>query len=452
MIQTENYKRELIFIFFAQKKVIIWTTLFIFLCSILIAFFWPPTYSSTGTILIRGKKVVNNPESLQQIGLRNLPVSEEDLFSEVEILMSNDTVQMAIDALKEKAILGDEDVMDIKANFQTEVVPTSNVIKTTYNSKEQEKAVKVLDALMENYILYRTKVYRADEANVFFNEMSNKFRSGLENKEDEMQSFIDKNRVANPELEIEYNIRLKKDLELELSILRSEYIDKKMLVNHLESTIHLRDLQYFSFLENEQIKELSLQLMEISVERAAVMKTYLEGSERAKDMDRQVDDIFLKLKGEAVAIKEDQVNRMHIIGQKIKNMEGQISAITRKNVELHKWQIDLNRISRETALLQHSYETLSTKREEARIEIEGNKSNFNTSVSVLSSAFPSDGPVFPVKGIVIPLGLFVGYICGCCLGFLREYFDHTFKKPSDVVTYAGLPVIFSVPEKNIEPS
>ena len=34
---------------------------------------------------------------------------------------------------------------------------------------------------------------------------------------------------------------------------------------------------------------------------------------------------------------------------------------------------------------------------------------------------------------------------------MREYFDHTFKKPSDVTTYTGLPVLFSLskPQSNI---
>jgi len=39
--------------------------------------------------------------------------------------------------------------------------------------------------------------------------------------------------------------------------------------------------------------------------------------------------------------------------------------------------------------------------------------------------------------------LLVGLLLGCSLGFVREYFDHTFKKPSDVMAYAGLPVIIS---------
>ena len=71
--------------------------------------------------------------------------------------------------------------------------------------------------------------------------------------------------------------------------------------------------------------------------------------------------------------------------------------------------------------------------------------NIPSNVSILSEAFPSDGPVFPKKQIVIPLGLLIGFITGLSFAFIREYFDHTFKKPSDVQTYVDLPVIFSIP-------
>jgi capsular polysaccharide biosynthesis protein len=35
-------------------------------------------------------------------------------------------------------------------------------------------------------------------------------------------------------------------------------------------------------------------------------------------------------------------------------------------------------------------------------------------------------------------------VLGCGLGFLREYLDHTFKRPEDIVRFAELPVLFSL--------
>ena len=56
MQDIEDYKKELLEIFFTQRRVIFGITLIISICAILIAFFWPPTYSANSSILVKGKK------------------------------------------------------------------------------------------------------------------------------------------------------------------------------------------------------------------------------------------------------------------------------------------------------------------------------------------------------------------------------------------------------------
>ena len=116
-------------------------------------------------------------------------------------------------------------------------------------------------------------------------------------------------------------------------------------------------------------------------------------------------------------------------------------------MKLKKQLIDSQRIGREINLFEFSQETFSKRREEAKT---ATAENVPSDISILSRAFPSNGPVFPKKTVVIPLGLLVGFLTGFSLGFLRQYFDHTFKKPSDVENYLGLPVIFSIPKWGVK--
>ena len=43
--KTENYARELTFIFFNQKAVILRTAALVYFIVVLVAFFWPPVFS-----------------------------------------------------------------------------------------------------------------------------------------------------------------------------------------------------------------------------------------------------------------------------------------------------------------------------------------------------------------------------------------------------------------------
>jgi uncharacterized protein involved in exopolysaccharide biosynthesis len=102
--RLEDLKKEIVTIFFVQKSVICITTLAIFVCSILIAFFWPPTYSATGSILIKGRK----PESLSGIIGEMRPVvlklTPDELYSEIQILRSYDVISRTIKYLEEQHV------------------------------------------------------------------------------------------------------------------------------------------------------------------------------------------------------------------------------------------------------------------------------------------------------------------------------------------------------------
>jgi len=104
MTKTENYIREFYEIFFAQKKLILWVTLIFFLIAVLIAFFWPPVYSATGSILMKGKKIQKSPESLSQAYEDFYPVTKEDLVSEEHMLVSFEVAKRTVDQLKKKGL------------------------------------------------------------------------------------------------------------------------------------------------------------------------------------------------------------------------------------------------------------------------------------------------------------------------------------------------------------
>ncbi|GBE35232.1 cryptic autophosphorylating protein tyrosine kinase Etk [bacterium BMS3Bbin06] len=454
MTRTENYLRELYSIFFAQKRTIFGITLLIFVCSILIAFFWPPTYSATGTFLVRGKKVVTSPGSLEEVQKTVFPVQKEDLFSEVQVLTSNDVIEKTVKELKKKnknlypaSSNLTREIYKIKKRIKTEVLPASNVIKISFYSKKPKESVTVLETLMNQYIDYRLEIANPSQAQTFFARQAEKFKKGLEAKEDELIKLVRDTGVPEPLKEIANNLRIKEALEKQLNILMSDFIGKKRLVTHLSKEVAKNKVQYFSFIEGSKtITELGLSLQKLVIEYGKVLRTYLPGSERAEAIEQQIKKTFQSLRAEAKAYNDEQFSQLLAAKDKIENLEKRIKALDDRNVMLQNQSIYQQRIEREIKLLQFSYETFSKRREEAGVNRAVQETNFSTNVSVLSKAFPSDGPVFPKKRIVIPLGLLVGFITGCSLGFIREYFDHTFKKPSDVARYADLPVVFSIPK------
>ena len=132
---------------------------------------------------------------------------------------------------------------------------------------------------------------------------------------------------------------------------------------------------------------------------------------------------------------------------KIQSIRTRISEIDKANIILKEQALEHEKIRRKTNIYESSFDVFSKRMEEA---ISITSRGVPPGVSIIKSSFPSNGPVFPKKKALIFFGLIVGLLTGISFGFLREYFDHTFKKPEDVYKYAGLPVIFSMSEPQQE--
>lgn len=468
MIKTENYIRELYFILFRQWKIIIGTTILFFVIAFLIAFLWPPTYSASGSVLLKGRKMEKSPEAIERLELRPSGLRREDLQSEVEIMISPDVIERTVKYLQGKNLYRKDikvinEVYSIQKNLSTKIIPISNIIEITFLSKNRTDAVNVLNTLMEQYINSRLQIYSPSEAEKFYSEQADMFRDELYKKEKDMVGIIEGSMVADPQKEIDSNLLLKQALEQQLSFVKNEAIDRRLTIQHLDNAVKEKDPQMFSlkyldnalkgkdfhlfsFIETLPFVNFNSKLQELYIERGKVLRSYNENSDKVKLIDKQIRETISRLKSEVNAYKENQVKLLRIAEDKIRNIEDKLEKITARNVELKKALVDIQRVEREVKLSESSYDAFAKRREESKADRAGTATTLAT-ISVVSRAFPSEGPVFPKKDIVIPFGLLAGFITGCSFGFLREFFDHTFKKPSDVYNYAGLPVIFSIPDK-----
>ena len=454
IVRTEDYFRELLLIFFAQKTLILWTTVIIFISSILVAFFWPPSYSATGSILVTGKSIEKSPEAIEEVGLRIFPLTKEDLYSELQILMSHDVIEKTIQDLEDKGLYKtpgtdtdmSEQITMIHSKIDTKVLPASNVIEVAYLNNDYKYATSLLDSLIDQYVVYRMELSNPREAEIFFSQQADIFRANLEAMEDELMAIVETNNVSDPLRESEKNIALKKDLEQQLNTYSTQAVEKELAIGNLEAAIKSNNIQYYSFIENKPVINLSNRIKDLQIERGKKLRDYHPLSAKIKLLEKQTLETVALLTVEVKAYKESETRRLAILRGTINSIQDRIKYLDTRNVELHKQFMNAKRVQREAILLNASYETFSKRKEEARIKSRINANGLSSNVSILSRAFSTGKPVFPNKNVVIPLGLLVGFITGCSFGFMREYFDHSFKKPGDVQKYAGLPVILSIPD------
>ena len=160
-------------------------------------------------------------------------------------------------------------------------------------------------------------------------------------------------------------------------------------------------------------------------------------------IDRQISNTYAKLKGEVFGYAKMLTNEVKIMRDQIKSLEARIYELSRTNIMLHAYQVEKQRIVRQIDLVNNSYETFTQRLEEARIKSSTDAGTL-FSIRILSKPFFDGKVVFPSKRTFLPIGVMIGFLTACSLGFLAEYFDHTFKRPEDSQKYAGIPTLFSI--------
>lgn len=472
-MKNQNIKIDLLYPVFARKNTILVITVIIFSISVYIAFFWPPTYSATASILIREKGVQKNPVALEAIQqqIDQFELSKEDLTSEIETLTSFEVIERAARTLEKNGFFADAEdsgpthlkklinklagfggvppsspthkrIYKIKSNLSTMVVPASNVIEIQLTHGDPQKAVQVLNTLLDEYLVYHGDIHNPAKQS-FFSGHAEQFRRKIEQKNNELFNLVKKSGVPDPKKEMDNLLSQRLVLQQHLYTLKNDKQDKKVLIRTIEKSFKNPSLQFFSFLNNlETLKNLGLKLQDLFIERGHILRKYQENSPRVKLINKQIKDTFAKLKQEVYIYMESLEEEIKAIDTKTSDIEKGLAEIDKKSIALQEQLIAQNKIQQELGMLQHSYDAFSRRKEESRINSSANDSFLPA--SIISRAFPSNGPLFPNKKVVLPFGLLAGLMTGLSLAFIAEYFNHTFKRPEDVKMVTGLPVIFSI--------
>jgi uncharacterized protein involved in exopolysaccharide biosynthesis len=460
MVRIENYKREYAFILFAQGKKILLTTLLMTVIAIGVSYLYPPVYSADGSFLVKSKKAQKDPEALERADLRPQSVEQQDLHSEMEILTSQEVMKRVVDSLEgaEDAteLLGqlgevrDQRYLSLHKLISTRVVPDSNVLELQLLADSPKAAQSLLQAIMDQYIRYRVEIYDPESMKVFFNKQLNRYRDDTTQKEQEIRALISAGGVTQAPTQIEHNLQIRKDLTNSIMQLRSEAISERFAVQNLDDWLASTDhVQFFSFIENQGILSFSSKFQDLYKKQQDILSRYMPDSDAAVLNQKQVLNAYDDLREEIRRYAGDKKIQLQIIEGKIAVLSREIEDIEQDNIDLRTNQIELDQLEKDLTVIRNSYDIIFQRNQESMLSGDPQQINLNSYISILSPALAQPDPIFPKPMVLIPLGVITGLILGLTLGFLYEFFDHTFKRPEEVEERINIPVILSIREINI---
>jgi len=455
MIKSEDYLREILIIFFANLNSIVIVTLICTSIATAIAFFVPPKYEVITSIFITGTRLKKSPETLEKTELKAIELTREDLLSEMEMLRSYDVIENTVNNIiqttpnffkSDDAPLNiTKKTRELQSNLKTEILPKTNIIQMKLMTGDPEAGLVITEGISDEFIQFRSTIFNPVQAEAFFEQQTKTYSKALIQKEDELIKIAKSYKSAEPVQEIESNLLIINNIKDQLTLKGSQAIETRQVIDHLKQLLASDKQHHFSFIEELSITNFSEKLQLLVIEKGNLLRTFSPQSIKVTRIEEHIQNTFEQLKNEVTIYLSDKERQLSTQEEVIAANEDRIDMLSKRNVTLHTQQILMNRIDNEVSILRHSHNTFSKRWEESKINKKWKMGNL-FSVRVLRKPFCSGIPVFPNKRNVILVGIIAGFMIGCSVSFLLEFFDHTFKKPEDVEKYAGLPTLFSIPK------
>lgn len=400
-------------------------TLLFFVTSGILSFFvLPPVYQSKTVIMV---KQYQDPKTAQN------KRDQDDLESAVnslarlpEMTIKTYTGQITNEALLRKVITTmklDQTIYtpnSLRGLIEINPMPDTNLIELSVKNNDPALAAKIANTLAEEFLLF---VGSANEKQLI---ISSEFLSKqLTEKNLELTKTVTElNKYRNQPGNVVYTEQEIRNKGLSLA----SYQDKLLQAA----------ADYQEVLAGKQAAENNLKALPEKIKVTRLDKELGRAVET-----EEVNPVFSELT-QMVARKNVELAELEARKTSIQGTVGQLQ------VELEKLQADLNGKKEKDAQLQEKMDQVKQTRDIladklTQVQIIKSINLSQTSLQIVTPAFPQDGPVSPKKMQNMAIALVLGLMIGVGLAIILEFMNNTINKAEDVDRHLGLPILGTIP-------
>lgn len=411
-------------------------------------------YESTATVLLtagRFKKPFIPNEKDTQTGF--IQISMEDMASEVELLTSNPVLEKVVEAnklyifpeprddeylkrfaaaikaginnalvainLKKEMTDFEVAVAKLSGDVDVEFIKRSNIISIAWRGYSPEQAKNVVNSLVHEYIKHHIDVHGYTDAfKVIKREMDlNQQRvQEVENKLNQLKANFGSY-----------------DLDMERKILIEKFLNAKLTYNNL---LHINPDSVSStnrglYSDNPNFVGLMQELTDVEMERIENIASYGAKNKRIASNDQQIKNLKTLIKSEHkhnLKSWKESGERYRKRLDEFETVRDQASSLKRDLIRV----LDAYQISRQ-------------KFNEALISAAMDKAEIS-SVLIVAPASYTSTPAYPRKILLLVISIFFAIIGGIAAAFSAEKMFSRIVKIEDIVAYAKLKVLLTIPE------
>lgn len=475
--------KDLIAIGFRHKRSMLFCFLAVFLGAVLVGILMPTSYQAHTEILVKRERVdpVISPGQSAPVMVKD-EVTEEELNSEVELLESDEVMrEVAVASGLQKRsslmgrIFGREDeagkiakaAQRLRGSLVVEPMKKTNLISITYSSADPQQAALVLKNLNEAYIRKHAEVNRPAGQFKFFDQEAERYKKELADAENQLSQFAASQGGVAPLLARDQTLARLTEFTATLSSTRAEMSSTEQKIRTLENQsggMPSRITTSSRKTDDAQVlQQMKSMLMTLELKRTELLTKYQPTYPLVTEVDKQIADTHAAIqKEEAKPLLEETTDQNPTyayvstelakakadysgLQARAAAMESIVGLYKTKATELEQKGIQEQDLQRVIKTDEENYLLYQHKREEARM------SDMLDQTHILNVAV-AEAPAVPVlptgsRMVFVVLGLVLGTVMSVGLALALDYFDPSFRTPSEVLSELNIPVLAAVPHR-----
>ncbi len=438
-------------------------------------------YESNAELLVMAKTREGEVISAGEDERRVVPITENDIYTEIEILTSHSVLANTVKSLNadqsslsdsKKSIVSlvltpikmtgsailralrltsdqsselEKRVSKLKDSLIISPVIDSNIITIALHGEVPRNTFTILQTLLDKYFEHRSRVFSQREGMHFFNDQATDFRTRLQEAERKLKSFEFSQNIVNFGEQIFTEIELLAKLTEELKMLEVSYAQNCARISMLQLKMSADTTRVYLTRDMRRIPailELEKGLVPVLIERSGISGGFTKGSREFKIIDQQIDMLRSEIRFEvekAIRTEELEIESMRI---KILSLKEKIAQLRSNVCELNQKGRTHQDLTRKVVLYRKNFSLYENKAEESKVFNRKSERRL-ANVSVSSEPTLLQKPIAPKRGSLLMLALVSGLAAALALPFLLEVIDNKLKSADDVEALVKLPVICS---------
>jgi uncharacterized protein involved in exopolysaccharide biosynthesis len=453
---------------------------------------WAPSYESVSEILVQSNRaqLLVSPglkEDAANQATQTVPVGEQDLNSEVELLTSPILIQQALAGMKLNARSGgvrdliasvmslpsqaylamhggpransnQEEIQKISSHLSATVIKRSNIIEVSIRSHDSVWAQAFLTQLMTSYLALHGRLSQNPQAQAFFQQQRDLLDQRLQQSEKELRGaqlqtgisqFGQQQQAQITQLyAAEANYRSTSVL-LDSTTQQIASQEAELKATPRQQTLESKTVQNFA------LQQLKPQMLTLETQRAELLSRYQPGSQRIREIDAKLKaghDILAREKQSTVQETTTDVNptwqtldgelakaRAEAASYKAAQTTeaAQVAALHDQLKTMTTDGVTIERLERQVESDKEAYLSYVRKGEEARAAEALNQSRI-LNVSVVQAPTMPIEPVSPRIMLNLITGLLFALILAAAVAHWSEEYDPRICSTASIFKDTGL--------------